>query len=488
MTEEIKNFEAEMKKKAEAEAARYQAKYASTGKLSPRARLALLFDSGSYTETGALARGSAGVDGDAVITAYGQINGKPAYAYCQDYTLMGGSLGRVHADKITRIQEQALRAGAPVIALLESGGARIQEGIASLDGYGRIFSNNVKSSGKIPQIAIVFGACAGGASYSPALMDFIITVQDKSKMFITGPEVIKTVIGEEVSMQELGGTDALGKKSGISHFTAADEKEAVSTCRSLLSYLQAVPAAPVKNSGDIMSVLPESERGAYDMRKLIACVFDQNSILEVQQGWAMNAVTAFARLSGYPVAVVASQPMAKAGCIDIDASDKMSRFVRTADAFGLPVITFVDTPGYLPGVSQEHGGIIRHGAKLLYAYAEASVCKVTVIVRKAFGGAYIAMGSKAIGADHVFAYPFCEIAVMGAEGAVKIVNKKELAAGVPAEELIREYKKNLMSPEFAAHENLIDEIILPSQTRERISQALMAAGRTEAGSHGNIPL
>lgn len=488
MKEKIVEFTKAMEQKAAGEESRYQAKYAQAGKLAPRKRLALLFDGGKYTEVGALARGAAGLDGDAVITAYGSIAGKPAYAYCQDYTLMGGSLGRVHADKIVRIQQQALKAKAPIIALLESGGARIQEGINSLDGYGRIFSNNVKSSGRIPQIAIVFGACAGGASYSPALMDFIITVRGRSRMFITGPEVIKTVIGEEVSMEELGGSEALGRKSGISHFTCADEAAALSSCRTLVGYLQGGSRRPLKASGDIMAVIPESDRGAYDMRRLVSCVFDEGSIFETQGDWATNAITAFATLEGRSVAVIASQPMSKAGCIDIEASEKMSRFVRMADAFGLPVVTFVDTPGYLPGVGQEHGGIIRHGAKLLYAYAEARVPKVTVVVRKAFGGAYIAMGSKSIGADHVFAYPFCEIAVMGAEGAIRIVNKKELAAGVSPDELIQAYRKNLMSPEFAAHENLIDEIILPSQTRERILAALESAGSVERGEHGNIPL
>lgn len=470
------------------EAARHAAKYQD--RLSPRARLEHLFDDGRYMEFGTLGKGPTGGEGDCVITAVGRVAGRTVYAYCQDYTQMGGSLGAMQAQKISQLQEKALKAGCPIIALLESGGARIQEGVGSLDGYGRIFSMNVKSSGRIPQLAIVFGACAGGASYSPALMDFIITVRGRSRMFITGPDVIKTVVGETVQAEELGGASVLGSKSGVSHFTAEDEDGAIATAKAILSYLgqpMAPGKAPVVKEGD-WDFLPEVPNRAYDMHQVVEKVFDQGSILEYQKDWGRNAMTAFARLNGRAVAVVANQPAFMAGCIDIDASDKMSRFIRMADAFGLPIITFVDTPGYLPGVKQEHDGIIRHGAKLLYAYAEAGNPRITVIVRKAYGGAYIAMGSKAIGADAVFAYPFAEVAVMGAEAAVKIVRKKDLAAGADAAALADEYRNEVMNPSFSAHMDLIDELIVPSETRDRLIMSLSTLCAAKPGEHGNIPL
>lgn len=475
------------------ETQRYYAKANIQGKLSPRQRLSQLFDGGVFEEIGAISSSSVfNANGDGVITAFGKINGKLVYAYCQDYTLLGGSLGSVHAAKIADLQDRALKNNSPIIALIESGGARIQEGVEALNGYGKIFYRNVISSGHIPQIAIIFGACAGGASYSPALMDFIITIKDKSRMFITGPDVVKAVCGESISADNLGGSSVLNKTSGVAHFEDVDEFSAINRAKQILSYLNP-RIEPVENSSlEIEDILPEEQNRGYDMHSILESVFDKDSLLEYQATWARNSITTFARLAGRSVAVVANQPIVKAGCIDIDASDKMARFIRTCSAFGLPIITFVDTPGYLPGTDQEHNGIIRHGAKLLYAYSESRTPKITVIVRKSYGGAYIAMGSKSLGADFVFAYPFSEIAVMGSEAAMRIIAKKELTTAsdpkAKLQELSENYKKEIMSPYHSASRGLVDEIILPQETRERLLTSLQAISENNLSHHGNIPM
>lgn len=459
-------------------------------RLAPRVRLERLFDNGAFEEVNI--KSDEGI-GRGVICAYGKVQGRLTFAYSQDYTVKGGSLGQGEADKIEDIQKRALAVHAPVVALLESGGARIQEGSLALDGYGRIFHMNILSSGRLPQIAVVFGACAGGAAYSPALMDFIITVNERARMFITGPDVVKAVTGESVTAQELGGAQTLARTSGISHFTAADDEDALNYARSILSYLPGTTTGETADrSGQIASLVPTIPKRSYDMRGLIALVADEGSVLEYMKDWGRNAVTAFARINGQAVAMVGNQPLVKAGCIDVDASDKMARFIRTADNMGLPIVTFVDTPGYMPGTHEEHSGIIRHGAKLLYAYTEAGVPKVTVIVRKAFGGAYIAMGSKSLGADGLFAYPFSQIAVMGAEGAMSIIARKELAAASNPQERLKElsaeYEEKFMHPSFSLNAGLIDRIITPEETRKCILDTLSKAADRSHKVHGNIPL
>lgn len=459
-------------------------------RLAPRVRLERLFDNGAFEEVNI--KSDEGI-GRGVICAYGKVQGRLTFAYSQDYTVKGGSLGQGEADKIEDIQKRALAVHAPVVALLESGGARIQEGSLALDGYGRIFHMNILSSGRLPQIAVVFGACAGGAAYSPALMDFIITVNERARMFITGPDVVKAVTGESVTAQELGGAQTLARTSGISHFTAADDEDALNYARSILSYLPGTTTGETADrSGQIASLVPTTPKRSYDMRGLIALVADEGSVLEYMKDWGRNAVTAFARINGQAVAMVGNQPLVKAGCIDVDASDKMARFIRTADNMGLPIVTFVDTPGYMPGTHEEHSGIIRHGAKLLYAYTEAGVPKVTIIVRKAFGGAYIAMGSKSLGADGLFAYPFSQIAVMGAEGAMSIIARKELAAASNPQERLKElsaeYEEKFMHPSFSLNAGLIDRIITPEETRKCILDTLSKAADRSHKIHGNIPL
>lgn len=459
-------------------------------RLAPRVRLERLFDNGAFEEVNI--KSDEGI-GRGVICAYGKVQGRLTFVYSQDYTVKGGSLGQGEADKIEDIQKRALAVHAPVVALLESGGARIQEGSLALDGYGRIFHMNILSSGRLPQIAVVFGACAGGAAYSPALMDFIITVNERARMFITGPDVVKAVTGESVTAQKLGGAQTLARTSGISHFTAADDEDALNYARSILSYLPGTTTGETADrSGQIADLVPTTPKRSYDMRGLIALVADEGSVLEYMKDWGRNAVTAFARINGQAVAMVGNQPLVKAGCIDVDASDKMARFIRTADNMGLPIVTFVDTPGYMPGTHEEHSGIIRHGAKLLYAYTEAGVPKVTIIVRKAFGGAYIAMGSKSLGADGLFAYPFSQIAVMGAEGAMSIIARKELAAASNPQERLKElsaeYEKKFMHPSFSLNAGLIDRIITPEETRKCILDTLSKAADRSHKVHGNIPL
>ena len=486
----------------------------SKGKLTARERLELLLDPGSFVELGTLVTTRATefgmaekrFPGDGVVTGFGTIDGRLVFVYAQDFTVMGGSLGEMHAMKIARVLELALKAGAPVIGINDSGGARIQEGIDALRGYGDIFRLNTLASGVVPQIALIMGPCAGGAVYSPALMDFVIMVDKTSYMFITGPQVVKAVTGQEVSFEDLGGARVHNTKSGNAHFLASSEEEAFSILRALLSYLpsNSEEEPPVVETGDdpnrmdpeLDEIVPDDPKKAYDMREIIERVFDRGTFLEVQAGFGRSVIVGFARLNGRSVGVVANNPKVLAGVLDIDSSDKAARFVRFCDAFNIPIITFVDVPGYLPGVEQEHGGIIRHGAKLLYAYSEATVPLLTVIVRKAYGGAYIAMGSKHLGADVVFAWPTAEIAVMGPEGAAQIIFRKQLREAEDKEALLQkltqEYRERIANPYVAAERGYVDDIIYPRETRPRLVQALEALRpkREELPpkKHGNIPL
>ncbi len=486
----------------------------SKGKLTARERLQLLLDPGSFVELGTLVTTRATefgmaekrYPGDGVVTGFGTIDGRLVFVYAQDFTVMGGSLGEMHAMKIARVLELAMKSGAPVIGINDSGGARIQEGIDALKGYGDIFRLNTLASGVVPQIALIMGPCAGGAVYSPALMDFVIMVDRTSYMFITGPQVVKAVTGQEVSFEELGGARVHNTKSGNAHFLASSEEEAFGILRALLSYLpsNSEEEPPTVETGDdpnrmdpeLDEIVPDDPKKAYDMREIIERVFDRGTFLEVQAGFGRSVIVGFARLNGRSVGVVANNPKVLAGVLDIDSSDKAARFVRFCDAFNIPIITFVDVPGYLPGVEQEHSGIIRHGAKLLYAYSEATVPLLTVIVKKAYGGAYIAMGSKHLGADVVFAWPTAEIAVMGPEGAAQIIFRKQLREAEDREALLQkltqEYREKIANPYVAAERGYVDDIIYPRETRPKLIQALEALRpkREELPpkKHGNIPL
>ena len=480
------------------------------GKKTARERIEALLDAGSFVELDAFVEhrchelGMAEVEapGEGVVTGYGTVEGRMVYVFAQDFTVIGGSLGEMHAAKICKAMDMAMKVGCPLIGINDSGGARIQEGVDALSGYGDIFYRNTLASGVIPQISVIMGPCAGGAVYSPALTDFVIMTDKTSNMFITGPQVIKAVTGEDVSSEELGGSLVHCEKSGVAHFRFPDETGTIAGIKRLLSFLPqnnledpplAEAAEPPVSS--LAEIIPDSSNKPYDIRKVIEGVFDAGDFFEVHQEYAKNIVTCFARLGGRSVGIVANQPAVMAGVLDIDASDKAARFIRFCDAFNIPLVTFSDTAGYLPGVSQEHGGIIRHGAKLLYAYSEATVPLLTVIVRKAYGGAYIAMCSKHLGADQVFAWPSAEIAVMGPEGAANIIFKKEIeGASDPAEkrkEMIEEYKKSFANPYKAAIRGYVDDVIDPSQTRERLMAALgMLAGKREsrpARKHGNFP-
>ncbi|MDI3297699.1 MAG: acyl-CoA carboxylase subunit beta [Bacillota bacterium] len=484
------------------------------GKLTARERLEVLFDAGTFQEIGQLAshRGDVpGLEGrrapgDGVVTGWGRVGGRTVFAFAQDFTQIGGTLGEVHAQKIQKVQEMALRAGAPLVGLQDSGGARIQEGVAALDGYAGIFRRNTLASGVIPQVSVILGPCAGGAVYSPALTDVVVMVEGTSQMFITGPDVIRAVTGEEITFEELGGARAHYTKSGVAHLVAPDDRAALELVRRLLGYLpanniedppRAEPQEPdPQAAAGLEAVVPEDPNRPYDVRRVIDGLVDAGSWLELQGGFAQNAVTGLARLSGRVVGVVANQPRTLAGTLDIDASDKIARFVRLCDAFNIPLVTLVDTPGYLPGRAQEHGGIIRHGAKVLYAYAEATVPKVSVILRKAYGGAYIAMCCRGLGADVAWAWPSAEIAVMGPEGAANIIYRREIeAAEEPAAERSRrvaEYRERLANPFVAAERGFVDEVILPGETRSRLIGALeaLADKREErpARKHGNLPV
>jgi propionyl-CoA carboxylase beta chain len=484
------------------------------GKLTARERIELLLDEGSFTETDAFAvhraRGFGIEDvealGDGVVTGHGTIDGRRVCVFSQDFTVFGGSLGEVFAAKVTKVMDLAMHMGVPVIGLNDSGGARIQEGVVSLGGYGDIFLRNVRASGVVPQISAVLGPCAGGAVYSPAITDFVLMVKDTSHMFITGPNVIRAVTGEEVSMEELGGATSHATRSGVAHFAEDDEPACLARIAELLSYLPAnnlerPPALDPEPDADRLvpeldTFLPDSANVAYDVRDLIAHVVDAGELLEVAELHAPNLVVGFARIDGRAVGIVANQPSHLAGVLDIASSEKGARFVRTCDAFNLPIVTFVDVPGFLPGVEQEYDGIIRHGAKLLYAYGEASVPLVTVIVRKAYGGAYDVMGSKHLGADVNLAWPSAEIAVMGAKGAVAILHRRELeAADDPAAleaEFEERYARELANPWRAAERGFVDAVIEPSETRRELIRALRLTetkrAEVPARKHGNIPL
>lgn len=484
------------------------------GKLTARERLARLFDPGSFTEIDMHVKHRAtefGMEkveapGEGVVTGYGTIDGRLVFAFAQDFSVIGGSLGEMHAKKITKVQDLAMKAGAPLIGLNDSGGARIQEGVDALDGYGQIFYRNTIASGVIPQVSVIMGPSAGGAVYSPALTDFIFMVDKTSQMFITGPQVIKAVTGEDVTPEQLGGALTHNTVSGVAHFFAENDEAALAAVRRLLSFLPSnnLEEPPVVDSGDplnrvdeaLLSVIPDDPNKPYDVRSVIRSVADNGDFMEVHESYATNAVVGFARLGGRSVGMVANQPRVMAGCIDINASDKISRFVRFCDAFNIPVVTWVDTPGYLPGTNQEYGGVIRHGAKILYAYSEATVPKVTVILRKAYGGAYLAMCAKALGADQVIAWPQAEIAVMGPDGAANIIFKDEIAKAEDPVAMrkakIAEYRDKFANPYVAAARGYVDAVIDPRETRPRIISALeMLNSKRESRppkKHGNIPV
>lgn len=490
------------------------AKQHEKGKLTARERLQHLFDPNTWHETDMFVKhratdfGMAGKDipGDGVVTGFGQINGRTVYAFAQDFTVTGGTLGEMHAQKICKIMDMAVRNGCPIIGINDSGGARIQEGVNALHGFSEIFRRNTLASGVIPQISVIMGPCAGGAVYSPALTDFIFMVERTSQMFITGPDVIKTVTGETVTFEELGGARAHHDISGVAHFRAVDEMECLDLVKRLLSYLpsnnmdeplQLEPVEPASEStSQLAAIVPTDPNRPYDVREVIERVFDPGSFFEIQAGYATNAVIGFARLNGSSVGVIANQPRVLAGCLDINASDKIARFIRFCDSFHIPLVTFVDTPGYLPGKAQEHGGIIRHGAKVLYAYSEATVPKVSIILRKAYGGAYIAMCSRGLGADFAYAWPTAEVAVMGPEGACNIVFRREIEQAEDPEQLrqqkIAEFRERFASPYVPAAFGYIDDVIEPRETRAKLVQALSAlVGKREdrpMKKHGNIPL
>jgi len=488
----------------------------AAGKLTARERLEAFFDPGTFSETDALVVHRADkfglaerrIPGDGVVTGWGEVDGRPVCAFAQDATVFGGALGEAHASKIVKVMEMARRAGVPIVGLNDSGGARIQEGVMSLAGYGEVFFRNVLLSGVVPQISVVLGPCAGGAVYSPAITDFIVMAKPAGQMFITGPDVVRAVTGEEVTMDALGGADAHGSLSGVSHFTAPSDREAVALVRRLLGYLplnnlEEPPEAeprPLPDSAarELGRIVPDESGAPYDVHAVVDRLVDLDSFLEVHPTWASNLAVGFARMDGRPVGVVANNPAVLAGTLDINASTKGARFVRFCDAFNVPLITLVDVPGFLPGIAQEHGGIIRHGAKLLYAYAEATVPLLTVILRKAYGGAYDVMCSKHLGGDLNLAWPTAEIAVMGAEGAVRILYRRELeAASGPEGEALRqrlagEYAREFLNPYLAAERGYIDDVIDPAETRARLLSGLrvLSAKRDDrpGRKHGNIPL
>jgi propionyl-CoA carboxylase beta subunit len=491
-----------------------QRRHRESGRMTARERVDVLLDRGSFVELDKFKThrgtdfgiGERRIPGDGVVTGYGTIEGRQVCVFSQDFTVFGGSLSGAFAEKVCKVMDLATRVGCPVVGLNDSGGARIQEGVVSLAGYADIFLRNTLASGVVPQISAIMGPCAGGAVYSPAITDFIVMVRDTSYMFITGPDVIKATTHEDVTMNELGGADTHATKSGVCHLEAPDDEGALLTIRELLSYLpqnnledppfRAPSDDPERRDALLDSIVPENPNKPYDIGEIVRHVVDGEVFFEIQKDWAQNILIGFARLGGYAVGIVANQPAYLAGCLDIEASNKAARFVRFCDCFNIPLITFVDVPGFLPGTAQEFGGIIRHGAKLLYAYCEATVPKITVITRKAYGGAYDVMSSKHIRGDFNFAYPTAEIAVMGPEGAVSIIfrNQLEQAADPAAEKarLVEEYRRTFANPFKAAELGYIDEVLMPRDTRPRLITALKALAnkrdKNPPRKHGNIPL
>ena len=511
-SDKIKELEKKLKKVSEGDQVRIDKQH-KAGKMTARERINALLDADSFVELDAMVKHRSNnfglekkrPDGDGVVTGHGTINGRTVYLFAQDFTVFGGALGEAHAQKICKVMDLAAKTGCPMIGLNDSGGARIQEGVVSLGGYAEIFYRNVSSSGVIPQFSLILGPCAGGAVYSPAMTDFTLMVKDTSHMFITGPDVIKTVTHEEVTFEELGGAITHNSVSGVAHLACESEEDMFESLRELISYvpqnnMESLPIIPyTKEESDGISeldeIIPDNSTVPYDMLSLINLICDED-LFEVQPHWAKNIITGFGRLRGHPIGVVANQPSVLAGCLDIDASSKAARFVRFCDAFNIPLVTFVDVPGFLPGTEQEHGGIIRHGAKLLYAFSEASVPKLTVITRKAYGGAYDVMASKHIRADLNLAWPTAEIAVMGADGAVNIIFRKDIGeADDPVKahkELSDNYKEKFASPYVAAEMGYIDRVIFPRETRKELILGLERYGNKRENrpkrKHGNIPL
>ena len=484
----------------------------AAGKLTARERIEVLFDPDSFVEIDTLVESRGDefgmsekrIPGDGVIIGYGFVEGRPVYVSVEDFTVMGGTLGEYHSKKICQIMDMAVKMRAPYISINDSGGARIEEGITSLDGYSGMFYRNTMASGLIPQIAVILGPCAGGACYSPGIMDYIF-MSKPAKMFITGPNVVRAATGENVTAEDLGGIEAQSTKSGVVHFTYDNDEKCLMGVRKLLSYLPSncsenPPFNPlfkgIDDSYKIQEIVPDNQKSVYDVKKVIEAFIDRDSFFEIQKDFAKNIITALARLDGNVIGIIANQPMQIAGALDIDASEKASRFVRFCDCFNISLLTLEDVPGFFPGIKQEHNGIIRRGAKLLYAYAEASVPKITLIMRKAFGGAYIAMNSKGMGADVVFAWPIAQMAVMGAEGAVDIVYRRKIGeADDPQKErerLISEYEEHYMTPYIAAQRGFIDEVIKPEETRKKLSDSFLALKNKnvlkENKKHGNMPL
>ncbi len=514
MTQRLEDLSARKEEALHAGSPRAVERQHAKGKMTARERIDYLLDEGSFCELDMLARHRAHGMGleenrpytDGVVTGFGTVDGRRVCVFSQDFTVFGGALGEVFAEKIHKVMDLAASTGVPMIGLNDGAGARIQEGVVSLHCYGGIFHRNVSASGVIPQISVILGPCAGGAVYSPAMTDFIFMVQGTSHMFITGPDVVKTVTGEDVTLEELGGAMSHATKSGVATFVSADEKACLDDVRYLLSFLPSnnlEPPPPVVTGDDpdretpeLVDLMPASPNQPYDMKKVITAVVDDGDYMEVHAHWAMSITCGFARIDGRVVGVVGNQPAVLAGVLDIDSSEKAARFVRTCDAFNIPLVTFVDVPGFMPGTDQEYGGIIRHGAKLLYAYCEATVPRVQIITRKAYGGAYVVMNSKSIGADLAYAWPSAELAVMGPQGAVEIVYRRELteAADPVARraELVEEYTERYATPYIAAERGYVDDVISPADTRKVLSRALalLASKREELPrrKHGNVPL
>ncbi|MFE2428192.1 acyl-CoA carboxylase subunit beta [Streptomyces sp. NPDC059373] len=510
-TEELNRLKEEIGRGPDPEATRRQH---AKGKLTVRERLDILFDPGSFTEIEPLRRHRAtgfGLEerkphGDGVTTGWGTVHGRTVFAYAHDFRVFAGALGEAHAAKVHKVMDLAAAAGAPLVSLNDGAGARIQEGVTALAGYGGIFRRNTAASGVIPQISVMLGPCAGGAAYSPALTDFVFMVRETSQMFITGPDVVQAVTGEKISINGLGGADVHAGTTGVAGFAYDDEAECLEDVRFLLSLLpsnnrELPPAAPAEDPADrrtdaLADLVPADPGQAYDIRKVIEEIADDGEFFEVHEAWAGNVVCALARLDGHVTGIVANQPAVLAGVLDIHASEKAARFVSICDAFNIPLVSLIDVPGFLPGVDQEHGGIIRHGAKLLYAYCNATVPRVSLVLRKAYGGAYIVMDSRSIGADLSFAWPTNEIAVMGAEGAANVVFRREIAASDDPEatraRLVKQYREELMHPYYAAERGLVDDVIDPGETRQVLirSLAMLRAKHAEvpARKHGNVPL